>query len=480
MNSYKLPKEGSSAEQILSNLQSFKSQDVPWATGRAFAYVYEPPADAKAVISQAFVSYLSENVLDPTSFPSLLKMERDVISIVANVLGGDSQTVGNITAGGTESIILALKSARDYFRDKKNPTATPEVILACTAHAAFFKACHYLGLKPVLVPVNPQNFQIETDKIAALINENTAIIVASAPNYSHGVADDVVAIGQIAKQYNIFFHVDACVGGFYLPFARRLGANIPPFSLEVEGVSSISCDLHKYGYTFKSVSVILYKSAVLRQYQIYTCSDWSGYSIINPTVASSKSGASLAGAWACLHYFGEEGYLKLNTLTQGATQQFINGVKNIPNLEVLGEPVMNLVAVVSHNPVVSVFQLADILKRKGWYIQTQLASMISPETLHLNINPANAQWVADLLKDLQQAVEELLAANQALPVFDMNWVAETLSQPEGIMQIFQLFGSDGGSLPDDFVLINNFLNQLQPQHRNILLTYFTNNLFVAS
>jgi len=479
MNSYKLPTQGATAEHIFTALQSFKSQDVPWATGRAFAYVYEPPADAKEVISQAFVQYLSENVLDPTSFPSVLKMERDVISMVANVLGGDNHTVGNITAGGTESIMLALKAARDYFKANKNATATPEVILASTAHAAFFKACHYLGLKPVLVPVNTQTFQIETDKIAPLINENTAIIVASAPNYSHGVADDVVAMGQVAKQHGIFLHVDACVGGFYLPFARRNGANIAPFSLEVEGVSSISCDLHKYGYTFKSVSVILYKSALLRQYQIYTCSDWAGYSLVNPTVASSKSGASLAGAWACLHYLGEAGYLKLNKITQDATAEFINGVKTIPTLSVLGEPVMNLVAVASLAPAVSVFKLADMLKQKGWYVQTQLASGISAETLHLNINPANAEWVMDLLADLRQAVAQLIAADENLPVFDVEWIENTLGAPDGIQQIFQLFGSDGGSLPDDFVLINNFLNQLSPKLRNLLLTYFANHLFVA-
>ncbi len=479
MNSHQLPAKGASAEHIFAVLQSFKSQDVPWATGRAFAYVYEPPADAKAVISQAFVQYLSENVLDPTSFPSVLRMERDVISMVANLLGGDAQTVGNITAGGTESIILALKAVRDHFHAHKNKSAVPEILLAATAHAAFFKACHYLGLKPVLIPVNTQTFQIDNSAIAGLINENTALIVASAPNYSHGVADDIIGMGQIAKAHNLFLHVDACVGGFYLPFARKNGENIAPFSLEVEGVSSISCDLHKYGYTFKSVSVILYKSALLRQYQIYTCSDWAGYSLVNPTVASSKSGASLAGAWACLHYLGEEGYLNLNQTTQNATKAFIKGIENIKTLQVLGEPVMNLVAVASVSPVVSVFQLADLLKQKGWYVQTQLASALSPETLHLNINPANAPWVADLLVDLAQAVSDLLTINQPLPVFDLHWIAQTLQEADGVAQIFQLFGSDGGSLPDDFVLINNFLNQLQPAQRNVLLTYFANHLFVA-
>jgi sphinganine-1-phosphate aldolase len=479
MNSQHLPLKGRTAESIFADLNNFKTNDVPWASGRAFAYVYEPPADAKSVISQAFVSYLSENVLDPTSFPSVLTMERALISMVANLLGGNEKTVGNITSGGTESIILALKSARDWFRANVSKQQQPEVILAVTAHAAFFKACHYLDLKPIIVDVDTDTFQVKTELLSGLITSNTVLLVGSAPNYSHGVADDIVVMGQIAKQYNIFFHVDACVGGFYLPFKRKAGELLAPFSLEVEGVSSISCDLHKYGYTFKSASVILYQSAELRQYQIYTCSEWSGYSLVNPTVASSRSGAALAGAWACLNYLGEDGYIRLNKITQSATTTFIKGIANIPELKILGTPVMNLVAVSSQHAHVSVFKIAERLKTKGWYVQTQLASKISKETLHLNINPANAEWIVDLLSDIKIIVAQLVAENEQLDIFPAEVLTDLLNSPDGLNQIFATFGTDGQKMPDDYVLINNFLNQLSTENRNRLLTAFANRLFVS-
>jgi glutamate/tyrosine decarboxylase-like PLP-dependent enzyme len=479
-NNRQLGEKSLDAATIFAQLSAFKTQDVPWQSGRAFAYVYEPPAETKAVVAQAIGLYLSENALDPTSFPSLLKLENDVVSMAINLLNGDSDTVGNFTSGGTESIILALKTARDYNRAHRPHIQKPQVIICETAHAAFHKAGHYLGLEIVVVPMNSNDFTMDIAAAAAAINENTILLVGSAPNYSHGVIDDIEALAALAQKNGLLCHVDACVGGFYLPFVNLLGGRLPAFDFSVAGVTSISCDLHKYAYTVKGASLVLHRNAELRKFQIYTCSSWTGYTIINPTVLSSKSGATLAGAWAAMHHLGREGYTRLCSITQAATAQFIAGANAIEGLEVMGTPVMNLVAVRATTPAVSVFSVADALKKKGWHIQVQLASPRSPEALHLNINYANAPWVAELLVDLAAVVADLLAQNEPLPQFEPSFFAELLQAAGGFDQAAASLGLGAGSdLPEDFAAINNILNQLPTEARTMMLTEFANRLFVA-
>lgn len=472
--------KGLSAATILAQLQSFKAKDIPWQTGRAFAYVFEPSAETKDLIKEAYSSFLSENALDPSSFPSLLKLETDIVGIVAELLGGDEQVVGNFTSGGTESIILAVKTARDYFRHHRPDITQPELIVAETAHAAFHKAAHYLGVKLVIVPVNKETFQVEISTVANAITPNTILLVGSAPNYSHGVIDPIVGLADLAKQRGIFCHVDACVGGCYLPFLEMLGYDVPAFNFQVEGVTSMSCDLHKYGYAAKGASVVLYKNPDIRQFQLYVCSDWTGYTIINPTVMSSKTGGPLAGAWAVLHHLGVDGYKEIVQGTQGASQQFIEGIGTIPELRVLGKPVMNLVAVVSQHPQVDIFEIAEMMKKRGWYLQTQLASNCSAQALHLNINRANVPFIPELIQDLKQCIQEILARTEARENIDASFILEALQQQQGGGEqpdIAAMFGLEPGQLPDDFVVVNNLLNQMPPQVRTFLLTQFVNALF---
>lgn len=479
-NTTKILKDGLNKDSIFEQLNAFKSKDVPWQSGRAFAYVYEPPKETKEVVAQAINLYLSENALDPTSFPSLLKLENDVISIVANLLNGNEETVGNFTSGGTESIILALKTARDYFKVHKPEVLKGEIIVCETAHAAFHKACHYLGLKLRMVPMNKDTYTIDMTAVKQSINNNTILLVGSAPNYSHGVIDPIEELAALAKENNIFCHVDACVGGFYLPFAKMIGENIPPFDFSIDGVTSISCDLHKYGYTVKGASVIMYKNAAIRKYQIFTCSSWTGYSIINPTVLSSKSGATLAGAWAAIHHLGEEGYKKMAKLTQDATQFFVKGISAISSLEVLGKPAMNLVAVRSKKENINVFVIADMLKKRGWHIQVQLASERSPEALHLNINYANVPWVPELLNDLQEVVNLLEEANEVMPTLSIELFTGLLQQAGGFENLAASVGmNEDSAMPEDFAIINNVLNQMSSDVRTLLLTEFTNRMFVS-
>lgn len=481
-----LPAQGSDADAILARLRAMKQNDIPWQTGKVLAYLYEPDEETKRLVEQAYTLFLSENGLDPTSFPSLLQLETEIVAMAAGLLGGDNRVVGNFTSGGTESIMLAVKTTRDYFRTLRPDQESHrfEIIVPETAHAAFHKAAHYLDVRVVQVPVNKTTYQVDPAVMEAAITPQTILLVGSSPCYPFGVVDPIPELAALAKKHGIFCHVDACVGGMYLPFLRKLGYDVPPFDFAVDGVTSMSCDFHKYGYAAKGASCVLYRNEDIRRHQIFSCASWSGYTIVNMTVLSSKTGGPMAGTWAILNKMGEKGYCDMVDATQKATQQFIEGVGHIPELEVLGKPVMNLVAVASTHPKINVFELADVMKKRGWHIQVQLASTAAREALHLNINRANLPHIPALIEELKQVIAELKQAEPkppALPL-DRDTIEMLMSQftPELFDQMQQMLGAGDGSataLPDEQAIINGLLNDMRSEHRNVLLIEFLNRLF---
>src|ERR1051325_8881508 len=398
-----IPEKGLSKEEILGTLQAFKSRDIDWKAGKVWCYVYNPGEDPAEVTREAYLSFLSENGLDPSVFPSLLKLETDVVRAVINLLRGSSNAVGHLTTGGTESIMLAVKTARDKARTENPEITKPEMVLPKTAHAAFHKAAHYLSVKPIVVDIDPRTFKVRVEDIHAAITPNTILLVASAPSYSQGVIDPIAEIGQLAQEKNLLFHVDACVGGLHLSFMRKLGYDLPDFDFTIPGVTSISTDLHKYGYAAKGCSVIMYRTKELRKYQIFACTDTTGYTLINPTMLSSKSGGPMAGAWAILNFLGEEGYKKIVKDVQEATKKLVDGVNAIEDLQVLGEPVMCMFSFKSDT--INVYQLADEMSKRGWYIQGQFSTPLTPRNLHISVNHGTVHNVEALLNDLQECVE---------------------------------------------------------------------------
>ncbi|MGH1337919.1 MAG: pyridoxal phosphate-dependent decarboxylase family protein [Aureispira sp.] len=483
----KLPQKGRPAEEILGQLSNLKQHDVAWESGKVLAYVYEPKKETEAVTKAAYSMYLIENGLDPTAFPSLLQLENQLIGIAINLLGGDEETVGSFTSGGTESIILAVKTARDYYKDKYPTPGVPEMIVAETAHAAFHKAGHYLGVNVVVAPVNKETFKLEVGVVEGLITENTILLVGSAPSYAHGVIDPIEELAALAKQRNLLCHVDACVGGFYLPFAKKAGYDVPAFDFSVDGVTSMSADFHKYGYAAKGASCILQKNRDLRRYQIFACSSWAGYTIINPTVLSSKTGGPLAGAWATMQHIGEEGYVEMVKGCQEATALCVEAVAQIPELEVMGTPEINLVAITAVDPSVNIFGISDFMAKRGWHIQVQLASSCGKEALHLSINRANVAFIPELMALLKEAAAlQTSAPKEEGFAIDPSMFAPMLENMDAATfdNLAEMLGMGGGGegagLPDDLEMINNMLNQLPPKQRNVLLTEFMNKLFTAT
>ncbi len=401
-----LPETGRPREQILQEMQSFRSHDVPWKDGKVFSLVYYAGEDVLQMAKDASMLYFSENALNPTAFPSLRRMETDVVAMTASLLGGDEDTVGNMTSGGTESLLLAVKTARDWGREHRKLTGMPEMVLPETAHPAFEKAAHYFDVKSVRVSVR-EDFRADPEAMQKAITDNTVLMVGSAPSYPQGVVDPIPELAAIAKDHGILFHVDSCVGGFILPFIKELGYKVPEFDLRVPGVTSISADVHKYGYAAKGASVILYRNSELRRYQFFAEINWSGGIYASPSLAGTRPAGPIAAAWAVMNYLGRDGYLRLAKSVMETVEKIRAGVQLISGVEILGDPDASILALASKEH--DIYEIADELEIRGWHMDRQHR----PPSLHLTITPAHAPVAIRFLEDLAESVDAVSKPNPA-------------------------------------------------------------------
>ena len=475
----KIPQNGLSKEEIFQTLKSYKGADLDWKSGRVFGYIYDPGEKVHDVIDDAYTLYLFENGLDPLSFPSLLRLENEVVSMTANLLGCDREVVGNFSSGGTESLILAVKTSRDYSRTARPHIKEPEMVLPITAHASLFKAAHYLGIKPVVTPVHSDTFLADVAAMRDAITENTILLVGSAPGYAHGVVDPIAEIASLAKEKGLLCHVDACVGGIHLTYMRKLGYDVPDFNLNLPGVTSLSVDLHKYGYAAKGASIVLYKNKELRKFQIWACSRWTGYTVINPAVTSSKSGGPMAAAWAVLKYMGHDGYLNIVAEVMQATKKLIEGVERIDGLKVLGQPNMCMFALASTNEKINIYRLADKMKVKGWYLQPQFARENSPSNLHVSLNRSTVPQAEALLKALAETVAEMKQEDVDQETRDLQTELKKLSlkfDEETFFKLAEMAGVTGVEPPQNMEKVNMLLEALPYDVSEFMLTEYLNNM----
>jgi glutamate/tyrosine decarboxylase-like PLP-dependent enzyme len=399
--SSRLPTHGSTKEDILARMASLRDHDVNWRGGRAWSLVFSAGAEVSELLQAAYTMFFAENGLNPTAFPSLRRFETDVVAMTAGLLGSQAATeeiVGNMTSGGTESLLLAVKTARDWARTQRPAIRTPEMVLPVTAHPALDKAGHYFGVRPIHVPV-AADFRADVAAMTAAITPNTILLVGSAPSYPQGVVDPIAALAQLAQARGLLLHVDACVGGMMLPFARRLGYPIPPFDFSVPGVTSLSVDLHKYGYAAKGASVILYRGADLRRCQFFVQTSWPGGIYPSPTMTGTRPGGAIAAAWAVMNYLGEAGYINLAAQVLATADKLKKAIDAIPGLHVLGRPDMSVLAIGSER--LDIYDIGDELTQAGWHLDRQQ----SPPSLHMTVNMAHVAVADQFLHDLAQAVQ---------------------------------------------------------------------------
>ena len=389
----------SRAQEVLAQVASIGGSDLRWKDGRAFSLAYYAGPEVQEVANHAFAMYGSTNGLNADAFPSLKKFQADVVSTVNRWVHGDEQSAGFMTSGGTESILLAVKAARERGR-KEFGITQPNVVLPTSAHAAFEKACYYFGLESRRVPVLA-DWRADVDAMQQAIDANTVLVVGSAPQYPQGVVDPIVDIAAIARQRNINCHVDACMGGVTLTFLEQLGEPIPLWDFRVDGVTSISVDLHKYGYTAKGASVILHRDRKLRSYQTFMTDNWLGGLYGSSGVLGTKSGGPMAAAWAVMNYLGDEGYQRLTQSARTTTCQLADAIQTIEGLQLRAYPDSTLLSFGAQG--FEVFAVADELAKHGWYVDKQGP----PDSLHCTVNAVHHEVIEEFIIDLGDAVAKV-------------------------------------------------------------------------
>jgi sphinganine-1-phosphate aldolase len=444
---------------VLARLRELRAGDVPTHGGSTMAYVYDSGVeglDELAAAAQA--EYQWTNALDPTAFPSVAALENDVVAFAAGLLGGGPDTAGTVTSGGTESCLLAVLAARER-------TGGRRLLLPVTAHAAFRKAAHLFGLTVVDLPVDPVTCAVVPATVRRALTPDTALVVVSAPSYPHGVLDPVAPVAALAAARGVPCHVDACVGGWVLPFLRSAGEDVPPFDLSVPGVSSLSVDLHKYGYAPKGVSVLLTRDAELRRAHYFVTAGWPGYPVVNPTLAGTRPAGPLAAAWAVIQALGPDGYERLAVAARRATLELAAGVEALPGLRVVGEPASTLLAFASSAGGPDVLVVADEMRARGWVLQPQPAHGGLPPTVHLTVTAATAARVPALLADLAAATEVAATLPSATPdpalVAAAHQVDVAALTPEVVTGLLELAGlGRDGSLPARMAPVHALLGVL--------------------
>jgi len=405
----RLPAQGSTLGEVMDRLRALQVNDADYHNARTWGLIYNAGPDVDAVLTAAASHVLLENALNPFVFPSLKEMQRDIVAIAADLLHGGEDCGGTMTSGGTESIFMAVKTARDRMRTERG-IKKGRVIAPRTAHPAFAKAAHLLDLEWVQLPLG-DDLRTHASALDGMITDDTVLVVGSAPAYPFGMIDPIPEMARTAAEAGVPFHVDACLGGFMLPFLERLGYDIPAWDFRVPGVSSISADLHKYGYGIKGASVILHRPKSNLRYQVFQFDNWPGGLYGTQAFLGTKPAAPIGAAWAVLHYLGEEGYLRLAQETMAATERLIAGLRELDGVHIWGQPDMTVLAIGSQ--VHDIFAVGDTLNERGWHFDRQEG----PPALHLMVSPRHRLVVDEFLTDLRYALRHHAASSETAATY---------------------------------------------------------------
>ena len=404
--SNRLPLQGRPWPELRAAMTSLGERDVAWRQGKAAVYVFNAGPEIEAVQKEAYALFMSENGLGPAAFPSLKQMESEVVDFGLSLLNASSDAVGNMTTGGTDSITMAMKAARDFARNEKKASGPLNVVLPRSAHPAFDKAARLMEIEVRRTPLD--GLLADPDALASAADARTIMIVGSAPSFPYGLIDPIEALSRLALERELWLHVDACVGGYIAPFVRMSGADLPAFDFSLPGVSSMSADLHKYGYCAKGASTVFFRSERLHRHMPFEVSDWPGGRMVTPTLAGTRPGGAIAAAWAVMNYLGIEGYCAKHARVTDARERLEAGVR-ARGYEVLGRPQLGLVAF--HKPGVDSVGLWKAMHGKGWF--SSLTT--EPKSLHLMLSPIHAEVIDDYLADLERAEREVPASRTDAP-----------------------------------------------------------------
>ena len=398
-----LPKKGLSSEEVLKELTYLATiSEIKWEKGYVSGALYNCSPDLTSLSAKVFEMFVWSNPLHQDIFPSVRRMEAEVVQWTVDLFNGSKDACGLMTSGGTESILVAMLAYRQIGYDRG--IEYPEIVCPTSVHCAFNKAAEYFRMKITQVPLDPRTRKVNVKAMAKAISRNTVVLVGSAPHFPYGIIDPIEDIGKLACKYGIGMHVDCCLGGFIVPFMERAGFQMEPFDFRVKGVTSISADTHKYGFTPKGTSVVMYANKNLRHKQIFVCSDWQGGIYATPTLAGSRAGALVATTWATLVHTGEDGYVESTKKIITTARKIISDLTNVPGLYVMGSPKVSVIAFGSND--FDIYRLFVALSKKGW----ALNNLQFPPSFHICLTMLHTKdGVAErFVKDVKACTKEIM------------------------------------------------------------------------
>jgi len=386
--------EGLSRAALDAEMDALRHTDRRWNDPKNLRASYDAGEDVVAVANAAYAAHIGDNAIyGASSYPSLRRYEDGVVAMVCEMLNAPEGAVGSVTTGGTESITMAVKTARDWARAVKPRVTVPEIVLPRTAHPAFNKAAELLGLNVVRMG-RSVDYRADLDGMRRAIGPNTIMLVGSAPPYPYGLVDPIEELGALADKYDLWLHVDGCVGGFVLPFVRELGHAVPAFDFEVPGVSSMSVDLHKYGWSGRGASVLVIRDEARATHQGFSFEAWPAGIYRTANIAGSRNGGAVASAYAVMRYLGRTGYRERVAAMLETKRRIAEGLERIEGLRVLGAPEGSHFSIMGDG--LDVFAVGDGLDERGW----SFARGVDPNTLQLLLNPRHGAIVDEFLADI--------------------------------------------------------------------------------
>ena len=400
------PKAAQSPDEVLRTLRDAMEYDVRWDQGKLFSLVYGVSEEHSTLLGDAYKMYINTNGLGKGFiFQSLGQLEDDVINITLGMLH-NPEGAGNITSGGTESIIMGTRAALQGAKERRPDLTAPEIVIPQSAHPAFEKASELMGIGVVRTPLTGE-YTADVDAMRGAITDHTIMLAGSAPNYPFGTIDPIADIAALAKEHDLHFHTDACVGGFALPFLKQAGEPIPDFDFTIPGVDTISADIHKYGFAARGTSLVLYRDREMQHRSIFKLGTWDGGPYITPTLAGSRPGGAVAAAWASLHHLGAEGYTRIHTELLETRRRYQAGIESIPGFRVLGKPAMSLCAFTAEDCDVN--GVADGMLERGWFM---LRQPTAPPSINLLLTPMHVPAADQFLADLHEVAADVRATGR--------------------------------------------------------------------
>ena len=407
----RLPEAGVERAAVLREIEALREREAArWSDGFVSGAVYHGDEAHIEFLNRIYALTSQANPLHADIWPSIAKYEAEIVAMTADMLGAgavesdraEDQICGTVTSGGTESILLAMKTYRDRARETRG-IARPEMVVPVTAHAAFDKAAQYFSIKMVRIPVDDE-YRADWRAARDAITSNTIVLVGSAPSFPHGIIDPIAELSAVALERGVGFHTDGCLGGFLLPWAAELGYPVPPFDFRLPGVTSMSADTHKYGYAAKGTSVVLYRGTELRHYQYFTITDWPGGLYFSPTFAGSRPGALSAACWGAMVSLGRDGYLDAARRILETAARLREGIEAIPGLRLLGH---SLFVHAFTSDEFDIYRVLDQMTARHW----SLNGLHHPSCVHVCVTLRHTQpGVAErFLADLAASVDYVRA-----------------------------------------------------------------------